>query len=262
VVSISGPAGEQSQQVDGQGKFTFPNLTPGQYQITASARWYRSVTYEMNLLPGETISPPFQLSKEKGTIEGRVLAAGQSVDRAELEVSYAPTGWCPPPVIRYTEDSIYSVEVDAGHWFVFVDFASAEDGPGFSWDSYNETAPSLVVEPGTTVTHDVIVVPLMEVKSIDVWQSEIKQEGETRYIRYTAPFEVSDSFGPLSGVKVYGHWDGLYSDSVSADTDDDGCVSFMTNWVELVEGVSITFTVDDLEKTGWEVEEGNLPYPD
>ena len=72
----------------------------------------------------------------------------------------------------------------------------------------------------------------------------------TVYVRALARVKVRDWFGPLSGVKVYGHWSGAYSGSVSASTDGEGRVTFMTDWVE--RGGTFTFTVDKLEKTGWE----------
>lgn len=78
------------------------------------------------------------------------------------------------------------------------------------------------------------------------------------YHRAEATVKVVDWFGPLSGVEIYAHWSGEFSGSVSAVTNGEGCFTFTTDWVE--RHPTFNFTVDRLEKTGWEVKEGNLPF--
>jgi len=282
VVTISGPGVDRVQQADDEGGVHFHNLPAGNYKVTASARWYTSQTEEVvDLSPlyiGGQRSVTFLLSRETGTIQGKVLCGGRGFGVSSatgLDVSFTPTGertpyqlfdadnvsFFDPTDTKFASyrvssagDGSYSQEVDAGRYLIFVRYAHM-----FSFDSYNETTPSLLVEPGDTVPHDIILVPFMWVDDIDM-STETRWEGTTVYNRILATVEVHDWLGPLSGVEVNGHWSGSYSDSVSGITDGEGRVTFTTDWVEGEEYFS-DFTVDRLEKTGWEVEKGHLPYP-
>ena len=75
-------------------------------------------------------------------------------------------------------------------------------------------------------------------------------------VRAQATVLVVDASGPLSNVKVYGHWSGAYNGrTVSGTTNGDGYVTFKTGWVW--GGGTFTFTVDNLEKSGWEYDPGS-----
>jgi len=268
VVTMSGEDAEGVlvelvQEVDEEGVFRFDDVPPGTYQVTASALWYESETrpFPLKVYAGTDSIIGFGLKRGYGTIEGRVLCGGRGIGipKVQLDAFFAPDEQTPyrvPCRLWFAEDGSYSVEVDWGRWFVFVGYAYM-----FSWDSYNKTAPSLWVEPGDTVPHDIILAPLMEVDDITV-STETRLETrtvddqviETTYKRAKAIVTVRDWLGPLSGVEVNGHWSGAFSSTVSGITDGEDSVTFMTDWVE-DRGGRYTFTVDGLEKTDWEYDE-------
>jgi hypothetical protein len=54
---------------------------------------------------------------------------------------------------------------------------------------------------------------------------------------------------PAAGATVYGTWSGLYSASVSGETQADGTVTFTSGKVK--SGGTFTFSVDDVVKSGY-----------
>ena len=65
---------------------------------------------------------------------------------------------------------------------------------------------------------------------------------------------IKDTAGNLvDGATVYGTWSGAYSGSTSGTTGTDGTVSFESGKVRQA-GVTFTFTVDNVEKTGYTYE--------
>ena len=92
---------------------------------------------------------------------------------------------------------------------------------------------------------------VMHVASIDM-SVTTKTAGRNIFTSGIATVTVVDANGvPVEGVTVYGHWSGLTSDSDSGITEASGEVALTSDSVKNGSGI-FTFTIDNLEKSGWE----------
>jgi len=101
------------------------------------------------------------------------------------------------------------------------------------------------------VTVTEVATNVMHVASIDM-SVTTKTAGRNIFTSGIATVIVADANGvPVEGVTVYGHWSGLTSDSDSGITDASGEVTLTSDSVKSGSGI-FTFTIDNLEKSGWE----------
>lgn len=101
------------------------------------------------------------------------------------------------------------------------------------------------------VTVTEVAANVMHVASIDM-SVTTRTAGRNIFTSGIATVTVVDANGvPVEGVTVYGQWSGLTSDSDSGITDASGEVALTSDRVKNGSGI-FTFTIDNLEKSGWE----------
>jgi len=93
----------------------------------------------------------------------------------------------------------------------------------------------------------------MHIASIDM---ELNSGGwgcSPRYTRATATITVVDAQAkPVPEAEVSGHWSGASSKTNSGTSNSQGKVTFISDRVQnAAKGTTFTFTVDDLDKSGW-----------
>jgi len=94
-------------------------------------------------------------------------------------------------------------------------------------------------------------VPANQLRVSDILlQSETLNFGYIKYCRVTATVYVQNSSNqPVSSAKVYAHWSGAYSRTVSANTDSSGKTSFKTSLIRNCG--NFNFCVDNITKSNF-----------
>ncbi|MBA7671773.1 hypothetical protein ES703_79936 [subsurface metagenome] len=162
-----------------------------------------------------------------------------------------------------TFDGSGSYDVDGTIIAYAWDFGDGSTGTGVNpthgygtVETYNVVL-TVTDNDGLTDTDEVIVTVtevaanVMHVASIDM-SVATRTAGRNIFTSGIATVTVVDANGvPVEGVTVYGQWSGLTSDSDSGITDASGEVALTSDRVK--NGSCIfTFTIDNLEKSGWE----------
>jgi len=175
-VTISGPVSRVTE-VNEEGRYIFEDLPAGSYQVTASAKWYLSQTQTVELLSGQGVElDPFLLGRGTGTIKGRIVCGGKGIAKATLQATNVTTAHIPSAT--YSEaDGSYSMEVPAGQYLVFAGGIFDPECSALA-EAYNDTTHSFVVEPGATVTHDII----LELPQFQVWELIFEFPGPAAYV--------------------------------------------------------------------------------
>ncbi len=136
----------------------------------------------------------------------------------------------------------------------------------FSWDTTNATAD---IDHTLTALHDFAdsntnndsrstlvtveekpAIPTMHVGDITLYANVWSWGGWVTLVQVTVTVPILDSSDVgVNGATIYGSWSGAYNRYVSGSTNNQGKVTFGTNWV--FDGGTFTFTVNDVTKTGW-----------
>jgi len=136
----------------------------------------------------------------------------------------------------------------------------------FSWDTTNATAD---IDHTLTALHDFAdsdasndskstvvhvqekpAIPTMHVGNITLDANVWSWGYWATLVQVTVTVPVLDSSDVgINGATIYGNWSGAYNRYVSGSTNNQGKVTFGTNWV--FGGGTFTFTVNDVAKAGW-----------
>jgi len=116
-----------------------------------------------------------------------------------------------------------------------------------------------VTDNGGLTDTDTVIVTVTEVADNFMHVADIemsiktKTAGRNIFTSAIATVTIVDAnSAPVEGVTVYGHWSELTSDSDSGITDASGEVALTSDRVKNGSSGTFTFTIDNLEKSGWE----------
>ena len=110
LVTLTGEEKSTKQEMlsDEDGQFSFPNVTPGMFQITVAAPGFAPATFSNTLHPGEIyLSPPLSLAVAESTTEVRVVVPREEVAEAEIkaEEKQRVLGFIPNFYVSYIPDA-------------------------------------------------------------------------------------------------------------------------------------------------------------
>jgi hypothetical protein len=243
-VTIVGGASTTS---NASGFYQFTNVTPGTYDVTASASGYDPSTANgVSVTAGNTTTQDFALTASgptTGTLQGTVRDASTTNPISGATVTIAGGG---------------STTTDGSGFYQFTNVAQGTYDVTASAAGYNSsTSNGVTVTAGNTTTQNFALTPVTSGGTIHV--GALSGSSTVRRNNWSATVVITvhdSSHSPVPNVTVTGDWTGasFNGGSNTCVTDGSGQCSVATG--NMKNDPSVTYTVTNLSGTGYTYDAG------